>query len=251
MRSRAASALLAAATLLIPLILAAAPAWGEEAAPVPKAPSEPPAGSSQPDCAEQIAAQVQARYDKVHNIRSRFRQVTRSALLGNASLGDDAPSTGRVQLAKPGKMRWAYEEPQESLVVSNGEVVWIYDPAAREAQRLPVLEGYLTGAALEFLLGSGKLLESFHVSSKTCEVDANGTVELDLVPREPASYERMGMRIELKTGQMVATSLLDIFGNQTLISFSEIEANVEMSDTDFVFSAPEGVSVVELVPANP
>lgn len=209
---------------------------------------EPPA---QPSCAEQIAARVQSHYDTVRTVRSDFSQVTHSVMLGNASLGDDAPSVGRVQFSKPGKMRWAYESPRTSLVVSNGKVVWIYDPDAREVQRLPVLEGYLTGAALEFLLGNGKLLDEFAVRSKTCEPDANGTVQLDLVPREPANYESLGMRVSVETGQLMATSLVDIFGNRTLISFSEIEINVELPDSDFDFEVPEGVTVVDISPISP
>jgi outer membrane lipoprotein carrier protein len=215
------------------------------------APSADAPAAIEASCAEQVAAKVQARYDGVRNIRARFSQVTRSVMLGNASLGDDAPSTGRVQLAKPGKMRWAYESPQQSLVVSNGKVVWIYDPAAKEVQLLPVLEGYLTGAALEFLLGNGELLEEFDVRSSTCEADAKGTIELDLIPREAASYESMGMRVEVASGQLVATSLVDIFGNRTQIAFSEIEINGTMPDADFAFEVPDGVMVVDISATQP
>jgi len=62
--------------------------------------------------------------------------------------GEETLTRGRVVFAKPGRMRWVYESPEPSLVVSDGETLWIYDPAAREAQRLPVTQGYLTGAAL-------------------------------------------------------------------------------------------------------
>ena len=39
---------------------------------------------------------------------------------------------GAVEFAKPGKMRWSYEAPEPSLVVSDGETLWIYDPTRDE-----------------------------------------------------------------------------------------------------------------------
>ena len=117
-------------------------------------------------CAEDFARSVQAHYDSVRDFKAEFEQTTRSVLFGGAGDGLSAPLRGEVVFAKPGKMRWSYTEPEASLVVSDGQLLWIYSPERKEAQRLPVPEGYLTGAALQFLLGDGKLLESFKVTSE-------------------------------------------------------------------------------------
>ena len=99
-----------------------------------------------------------------------------------------ATSRGRVTLAKPGKMRWTYEEPEPSLVVSDGKTVWIYDPAFDEVQKLPAAEGFLTGAAAQFLLGAGDMRRDFKVAAVSCDETA---AELELVPRQPATYEKL------------------------------------------------------------
>jgi outer membrane lipoprotein carrier protein len=208
---------------------------------------EAPSGEA-PDCSAEVAARVQSHYDSVSDFRARFGQVTRSVTLGSATLGADAPSTGVVQLAKPGKMRWSYETPTPSLVVSNGKTLWLYDPGAGEVQRLPVTQGYLTGAALSFLLGDGKLSESFEIQAVDCKPDDAGTLLLELTPRQPASYQRLGMRVAEANGSILESDVVDLFGNRTQISFSEVETNLSPTDSVFDFEVPEGVMVIDLAP---
>jgi outer membrane lipoprotein carrier protein len=198
-------------------------------------------------CAESLAERVQSYYESVVDFRASFEQVTHSITLGNASLGTDAPSRGDVQFAKPGKMRWHYRSPSESVLVSNGEILWIFDPGAGEVQRLPVTKGYLTGAAMEFLLGEGEILKEFEVSAATCTPDAKGALYLKLIPRKAASYEYLGLRAKLATGEIIDTDLVDLFGNKTSISFSEMSTNVKPAAATFEFQVPDGVQVIDLV----
>ena len=152
------------------------------------------------------------------------------------------PRRGRVVFAKPGKMRWTYQEPEESVVVSNGETLWIHDVEARSVTRLSVTAGFLTGAALQFLLGDGQLLESFEVEASRCDPDR---VQLDLVPKQDSSYERLGLVADPETGDVWATSVRDLFGNLTRIAFSEIEVNRAPDPEIFEFEVPEGVELIE------
>jgi outer membrane lipoprotein carrier protein len=192
----------------------------------------------------------------VRDFSAQFEQTTRSALFGEAGGGLAEPVRGEVVLAKPGKMRWTYREPEPSLVISDGKILWLYSPNEKEAQRLPVTEGYLTGAALEFLLGDGKLLESFDVTSNACPfhpvADEAGrqtppeTIELELKPREPTSYEKLGITARPTTGEVVATRVVDLFGNETRIAFQHIELNRDPAPETFAFVPGEGVEVIDL-----
>jgi outer membrane lipoprotein carrier protein len=198
-------------------------------------------------CAERLATTIQSYYDAVDDFSATFHQQTRSVTLGNASLGADAPSSGTVQFAKPGKMRWRYESPTPSQVISDGTILWIYDSAMREVQRLPVTEGYLTGAALEFLLGEGKLLDEFEVEASSCVPDDQNALELELLPRQAASFESLGLRANRETGEILGTSLVDLFGNETSISFSDARINLRPPASTFVFEIPTGVRVIDLI----
>lgn len=200
-------------------------------------------------CAEPLANAIQSYYDAVDDFAASFKQQTRSVTLGDMSLGSDAPHTGTVEFAKPGKMRWRYVTPSPSQVISDGEILWIYDETAREAQRLPVMDGYLTGAALEFLLGDGKILEEFTVEAASCEPDSEGTLELKLLPKQAASFESLGLRANRESGEILVTSLVGLFGDETTISFSDARINLHPDPATFAFEAPSGVAIIDLTSA--
>ena len=71
---------------------------------------------------------MQQYYDSVEDFAAEFEQTTRSALFGTTELADAEAARGRVVFAKPGKMRWTYTRPEESLVVSDGTTLWLYSP---------------------------------------------------------------------------------------------------------------------------
>jgi len=67
-------------------------------------------------CGDRAATAVQKHYEGVRDVSARFEQTTIAVKLG-ASPSQPSVSRGRVALAKPGYMRWTYEEPEPSLVV--------------------------------------------------------------------------------------------------------------------------------------
>ncbi len=232
------------------LLLAAAPAasaGGTE----PGASGQPPARQAAttgeaPDCAEALAGRVQSHYETVRDLQADFVQNTRSVAFAGGSGLDAAPARGRVHFAKPGRMRWEYREPEPSLVVSDGATLWIHDPVAKEVQVLPVGAGFLSGAAIQFLLGEGKLLGSFRVSARSCDAPAT----LVLHPLEPSTYERLELVVDVETGAIRETVVLDLFGNRTEVAFREVETNRDPPGELFRFDPPEGTRVLEL-PASP
>jgi outer membrane lipoprotein carrier protein len=192
-------------------------------------------------CATRTVAALQARYEKVKDLSADFVQESRSVALGGPGLL--ARSHGRVVFAKPGRMRWTYDGPAESLVVSDGEWMWIFDPAAGEAQKLPVTDGALSGAGVQFLLGEGDILAEFSVTALACDADE---VRLELLPRVPAVYEKLRIAVEPNTGDMRETEVTDLFGNVTSVRFENIRVNTGPEPDVFRFTAPDGVEVIEL-----
>lgn len=206
------------------------------------------AGAEAPDstCASgagvATAALVQERYDGIRDLAAGFEQESRSATFGGQPLMDADVKRGEVVFAKPGRMRWRYAEPEPSLVVSDGETLWIHDIEGGTATRLEVTAGYLSGAALQFLLGDGKILESFDVEATRC---SSARVELTLLPKEDATYERLGLVADPKSGDIVATSVVDLFGNETVIRFRGVVVNQAPSAEIFSFEPPEGVELID------
>lgn len=225
--------------LALACVASAAPSGADAPAPAPSGADAPTAASS--GCAERAAAALQHRYESVRDLEAGFEQTTRSVALGKP--GATEKSSGRVVFAKPGRMRWSYDAPEPSLVVSDGKVLWIYDPANREAQRMTVTEAYLSGAALSFLLGEGEILRDFDVKALEC---GERVAVLDLVPREPATYERLRARIDPRTGELLETTVIDLLGNATTVALHDLRTNRDPDASLFRFEPPQGVHVIDL-----
>jgi outer membrane lipoprotein carrier protein len=215
------------------------PASGQKPAPPPgAADAKPIAQQQRADCAATLTARVQARYDRMRELEARFVQRTISALSPTGEV-----TTGHVALAKPGKMRWSYETPEPSLVVSDGETLWIFDPRAKEAQKLAVGEQFLSGAAFQFLLGNGRIAESFRVVADRCD---GARVRLTLTPRADATYQELELTVDPASGEAHATAVVDLFGNRTEVEFSEIRFDRGLDANTFRFVPEPGVRVIEL-----
>jgi outer membrane lipoprotein carrier protein len=155
-------------------------------------------------------------------------------------------------------MRWAYETPEPSLVVTDGETLWIYDPSAKEAQRLKVTGAFLSGAGIQFLLGRGDLQREFEVSSSDCveaediaSPESSPLVGLELVPRGPSHYEKLLLRVDRTSGRVVETTVLDLFGNRTHVELFDVEVDRHPLAESFRFDPPAGVRVIDLSAGNP
>jgi outer membrane lipoprotein carrier protein len=197
--------------------------------------------ASKPSCRDAAVTALQQRYESAKDLRADIVQTTHSVALGAAS--EQMASKGTVVFAKPGKMRWSYEEPEPSLVVSDGTTLWIYDPTFREAQKLPATEGYLSGAAIQFLLGEGAIERDFEISALRCEA---ATAELRLQPRKPSSYEKLHVVVNPQTGDLLKTTVFFVLGNVTEVAFSNIELNADPAASLFRFDPPADVRVIEL-----
>lgn len=215
--------------VLAGLVLAGAPAVAEDAV-------------CPPGAAERAARAIQARYEHIRDLEADFEQTNRSASFEGEPLMSPEPRSGHVVFAKPGRMRWSYLAPERSIVVSNGRILWIHDVDAESITRMEVTSGFLSGAALQFLLGDGQILETFEVDALACPGDR---IELRLRPREEATYERLGLLADRGTGDVVGTSVVDLFGNRTDIRFSATRVNQDPKPSTFELEIPEGVEVID------
>jgi outer membrane lipoprotein carrier protein len=192
------------------------------------------------DCAREIAGRVQTRYDGVQDLEARFSQKSRSVAFGGASQ-ETMEASGVALFAKPGKMRWTYDKPEPSVVVSDGKTLWIYDPTAREVQEFAVGQGFLSGTAVQFLLGEGRILDAFTVRAERCTGDP---VRLFLTPREEASYESLELLVTPGSGDVKGTAVVDLFGNRTDVTFESLVVNRHPDAGRFQFQAEPGVRVL-------
>ena len=83
----------------------------------------------------------------------------------------------------------------------------------------------------------------FRVRAENCGTDS---VSLELLPRQDATYEKLGLRVDPKSGEILETTLVDLLGNVTTVAFSKVETNRDPPASVFRFDPPAGVKVLKL-----
>lgn len=73
-------------------------------------------------------ANVQTYLNGIRTLSSRFEQVS----------GDGGTATGKLWLARPGRMRFEYDAPVPVLLVANGKNIFYYDKELQQVSELRV-----------------------------------------------------------------------------------------------------------------
>jgi outer membrane lipoprotein carrier protein len=155
--------------------------------------------------------------------------------------GDELEKTeGVLHLQQPGKFHWSYEIPYTQKIISNGDVLWVFD---EDLEQLTIRE---MGDAIDqtpagIILGNNDIAEHF--------VQVNmGVIEnhdwIELTPRNlEAQYNNI--RIGFEDSKLTMMIIVDNLGQTTRIDFSNVEKNIKLSSTLFEFEVPEGIDVID------
>jgi len=192
------------------------------------------------DLAATVAG-LQARYAGVESVSADFEQTYR----GPGVLQREA---GVFYMKKPGLMRWEYRSPAVKLFVADGRTSYLYMPEERQVLVSPLTDEELRSTPLQFLLGRGRIMESFAVSWETeLEPAAGGTVLLRLVPRSPEpSYAYVVLECDRATYDLRRVVIRESTGHTSEFLLANLRTNVRIDGGKFRFKIPSGVEVVRL-----
>lgn len=188
-----------------------------------------------------VVAEVQKRYDGASDFRARFSQT-----LTSAAMGRKTSSSGEVAFKKPGRMRWDYEKPDKSTYVTDGGVLWLYEPDDRQAFKQELKTSQLP-AALAFLTGKGKLATEFEIAfADKPGHGAAGDYVLSLSPKVAEPQVKVILFVvDPKTFDVRESVISDGQGNVNDIVFADIRVNTKIPESQFKFTPPAGVRVID------
>jgi outer membrane lipoprotein carrier protein len=192
----------------------------------------------QAQTAEQVAAALQAKSDRIRDFTADFVQQYESGVLKRKMT-----ERGTVQIKKPGKMRWDYAEPQKKVFVSDGSQIYLHVPADNQVTVSPVPKQDEATMAVLFLVGKGNLTRDFKVSFAQGAAPAGGHA-LRLDPRLPErDYDWLEIVVD-DTLRIQSLKAADRQGGQSTFHFTNFKENVGLSDKTFAFSIPRGADVI-------
>ncbi len=213
---------------LLTLTLSASSAWGA-----------PPVAAADPANVTELVAAVESTYAGVNSLRADFVQVTRSA-----SMGQETRQKGKVQLERPRKMRWDFQQPDASTFVTDGTTMWVYSAANNQVIVSAVAAG-AQGGMTQLLDDLNQLDEQFNVVLLDGAGNAAKTSYLiELTPKQQTSFKKLRLTLSKKKYEVQQVLLTDQFDNQVDLSFSQIKINQDIPDATFNFQVPAGAQVI-------
>ncbi len=185
-----------------------------------------------------ITQEVEKRYREITDLKARF--VQRSYFLG---LDKEEYSNGQLYFKKPGMMDWQYETPQTQRFVADGKTLWFYQPELNQVTLGDFKDAFTSDLPVSFLLGLGNLEKSFLVQ-KGCKGDSG--LILELAPKnDTGSLERFSLLVKESDFTPQGAKVLDAGGNETTITFIDLESNTGLPVQQFSLKIPKGVDVID------
>ncbi len=190
------------------------------------------------ESASTLIKRVDDHYNHLTSLRARYVEHY-------TGMGMNRSESGTLLLAKPGRMRWAYDTPVGKVFMLDGKFAWFYTPGDAQVQRIAAKKLDDLRSPLRLLLGHTQLnkeLDGLNVVPQTVGYRITG------VPRG------MAQRVKLLTldvdaaGAIQKMRLDELDGAATEFDFTEMKENILISPADFVFTVPAGVGITDGLP---
>ena len=192
-----------------------------------------------------LARRVDTHYNHLSSLRATYSERY-------TGMGQTREEHGTLLLKKPGRMRWTYNSGK--LFVLDGKFATSYTPGDTEAQRIPARQLDDLRSPLRFLLGHTELEKELDHLTATPSPDGTtltGTPHYRLSPgNEFERIQAIAVTVDPAAGQIRGLRITEIDGSTTEFHFSAQQENAPVSDPDFRFAPPPGVTVVDGLPPS-
>ena len=179
-------------------------------------------------------------------------------------------STGTMAISRPGKFRWETLTPMKQSIVTNGQTVWIYDPALQQVVIRKLNQSISQTPILLLTQTHVYLQNSFNITQiKGNQIPRSSRGMTDSTSRGTTKNEVSSSRgltagsqwfslTPKKSGEVFNQVILGFTNNQithmqfsnqlgqkTIVKFSKVKTDVTIPSSQFTFKAPKGVDIVK------
>lgn len=187
---------------------------------------------------EALVRKVDDHYNRLASLRAHYREHY-------TGMGMDRAEEGTLLLKKPGRMRWSYTEPVGKVFVLDGKFAWFYTPGDAQATRVPAKQLDDLRSPLRFLLGHTQLRKELDDLTVTA---AGSGYTIAGVPKGMAQRVKLLTLGVTSDGAIGTMRIEEVDGSVTEFAFSDLKENATVNESDFVFTPPAGVDIVNGLP---
>jgi outer membrane lipoprotein carrier protein len=138
---------------------------------------------------------------------------------------------GEIALKQPNKMYWKLDEPNESILIADGQTLWHVDPFVEQVVALEQKQSIENNPLILLTNAQSDAWKNFKVTQEGDVFTINAT-------QTNASIVKLILRFEQE--RLIELSMQDSQQQLSQLIFSEIKQNQPIDDTRFVFELPEG-----------
>ena len=202
------------------------------------------AGGVQAQTPEAVIQKASVAYSQMKTLRAEFQQS-----ITNPLTGTNAVSRGVMLRRAPDMLSVNFTDPKGDRVVADGKSLWVYLPSSAPGQviRLPA-----NGKSTLALVDPGEIFLS--TSAKKFTITSAGTATVagrranvvTLVPKEDTSiFRRAKVWVDADDSSIRQFEVVDANGLTRVVTITKLEANAKVSASDFKFSPPKNVRVLD------
>lgn len=149
-------------------------------------------------------------------------------------------ASGTMQFVRPGKFRWVYQKPYEQIIVGDGAKFWLYDVDLNQVT-VKKLDAALGSSPAALLSGNNEIERAFVLQDSGTR---DGLDWLEAKAKTPdTGFDKISMAFNAQ-GELVVMELRDAFGLTTVLRFSNMQRNPQLSPQLFKFVPPKGADVL-------
>ena len=191
--------------------------------------------------AADILDRVQKRYE-AGDFEADFVQESHLKAMGMVDT-----AKGHLYFGHPGMMRWHYKTPEEYLIITDADTVWIYRPEENQVMLGRAVDYFGSRKGADFFTKPGELSTEFIVELVPKELQEKNHYVLRLVPRtERPSLAELYLFISKETFDIVKSVTCNPFGDKTTVRFDSCRFNRGLNSSLFMFQIPNGAEVLQL-----
>ena len=202
--------------------------------------TSPPQTSPSPD---QTLDHLLIDIEKKYSGNSFAVEFDQESTLKAMEITDTA--SGKAFFKYPDKMRWEYEKPDRQLIISNGDLLWIYKPEENQVMTGRSPDFFKNGKGASFLTDITSIRKKFTITINRMVLDE--FYELKLIPLETnLDLTHVFLMVSKDTHEIKKISTTNSYGDETHITFKKLTFTTQMKDDQFKFDIPPGTDILSL-----
>lgn len=177
--------------------------------------------------------------------RAEFTQVVTSPAK-EGQMAKPRASSGIFEFQRPNRFKFSYKKPFEQLIVADGQTLWMYDVDLNQVTTRK--QSAVLGSTPAALIASAADVKALQADFTLMAIPDKDMLKdgLQWVIATPKGKDGQlqNIRVGFKGAELAALEILDSFGQRSVITFNNVQTNVNLNTETFQFKPPSAADVI-------